>query len=139
MYPKRFDRGFSMVELLLVVVIIGLLAAIGVPSLVKSRNAAYRGATVAVLRTMHTDQMMYYTKNGRFARLNELNAEFHDTFGTTVGSRIYRGNYFFIISPSPSDSSLKTGYNILAYRTDNRIFYPAFIMNQSGAIQTLLP
>jgi prepilin-type N-terminal cleavage/methylation domain-containing protein len=139
MFSQRSDRGFSLIELLLVVVIIGLVASIAVPSVLKSRNAANKGATVAVLRTMHTNQLMYFTRNNRFARLNELNSSFNQTFGTTVGSRIYRGNYFFIMSPSPNNTSLRSGYQVIAYRVDGRMSYPAFLMNQSGSIQTLLP
>ncbi|MBK8149039.1 MAG: prepilin-type N-terminal cleavage/methylation domain-containing protein [Acidobacteria bacterium] len=139
MYPKRTNRGFSLIELLLVVVIVGLLSAVAVPSALKSRNAAEKGAAVGILRTMHTDQLMYFTRVGRYARLSELNTEFHQTFGTTVGSRIYRGNHMFLMSPSPTDASLVNGYQIVVYRIDNRINYPTFFMNQSGAIQALLP
>jgi prepilin-type N-terminal cleavage/methylation domain-containing protein len=133
------NRGFSLIELLLVVVIIGILAAIGVPSLIKSREAAQKGAAIATLRTMHTNQLMYYTQKHRFARLSELNAAFGQTFGTTVGSRIYRGGYQYLMSPTPSDSSLKNGYQIIVYKLNGRTFYPSFFMNQTGTVHALLP
>lgn len=139
MIHHRFERGFSLIELLLVVTIVGILASVGVPSMLKARQAAEKGATVAVLRTVHTNQLMYYSHYGRYARLNELNSSTGDTLGTTVGTRIYRGSYFFIMTPSPSATSLKTSYQIVAYRIDRRYSIPAFLMNQSGTIQTLLP
>jgi prepilin-type N-terminal cleavage/methylation domain-containing protein len=139
MIHQRSQRGFSLIELLLVVTIVAILAAVGVPSLIKARQAAEKGATVAVLRTVHTNQLMYYSHYGRYARLNELNTSTGNTLGTTVGTRIFRGSYFFILTPSPSDTSLKTRYQIVAYRVDRRFSIPAFLMNQSGTIQTLLP
>ncbi len=136
---KRADsqKGFSLVEMLMVVVIVGVLASIGVPSMLKAREAAQRGATIGTLRTMHTDQLMYYSQNRRYARLNELNATFKQSFGTTVGSRLYKSSYMYLMSPSPTLNSLKTGYQIVVYRVDTRFFYPSFFMNQSGEIQTI--
>ena len=139
MISQRSSKGFSLIEVMMVIVIVGLLAAVAVPSMKKSRDAANKGATVAVLRTMHTDQLQYFAKNSRFGRLAELNTEFGGTFGTTIGNRIYRGNYFFVMTPSPTATSLETNYQVVAYRTDNRIYYPSFVMNQSGSIQALLP
>ena len=52
------QSGFSLIELLLVVVIIGIIAAIGIPSLSKSREAAEKGAIVGVVRTLHNQQTM---------------------------------------------------------------------------------
>ncbi|HNQ15350.1 MAG TPA: type II secretion system protein [Pyrinomonadaceae bacterium] len=131
------QKGFSLIEMLMVTVIIGLLASIGVPSMLKAREAAQRGATIGTLRTMHTDQLMYYSSKGRYARLNELNSTFKRTFGTTVGSRLYKSNYMYLMSPSPSLKSLKTGYQIVVYSLNSEYLYPSFSMNQNGEIQSI--
>ncbi len=131
------QKGFSLIEMLMVVVIVGLLASIGVPSMLKAREAAQRGATIGTLRTMHTDQLMYYSNNGRYARLSELNSTFKQSFGTTVGSRLYKSNYMYLMSPSPTVTSLKTGYQIVVYRINSQFFYPSFFMNQNGEIQSI--
>jgi len=139
MNPRRSEKGISVIELLLVVVIVGLLSAVAVPSVIKSKYAAYKGSAVGVLRTMHTNQLMYFARNGRFARLTELNSTFNETFGTTVGTRIQRNTYLYLMSPTPTDTSLRSGYQIVVYRTEPRYNIPVFLMNQSGTIQTLLP
>ena len=46
------EAGFTLVEIMIVVAIIGLLAAIAIPNFIKARNASQKAACVANLRTM---------------------------------------------------------------------------------------
>jgi type IV pilus assembly protein PilA len=55
------NKGFSLIELLIVVAIILIIAAIAIPNLLRSRIAANEASAVGSLRTLNTAQVTYNT------------------------------------------------------------------------------
>ena len=71
------ERGFSLIELLIVVAIILVIAAIAVPSLLHSRIAANEASAVYSIRTINTAQTTYattYPEKGYSDDLSKLGA-----------------------------------------------------------------
>jgi len=55
----RKQKGFSLIELLIVVAIILIIAAIAIPNLMKSKAAANEAGGAATIRTLITDSITY--------------------------------------------------------------------------------
>jgi len=67
------NRGFSLLELLIVVAIILIIATIAIPSLLRSRQSAQESAAVAQVRTVNTAEITYLSSNqGAYGGIPEL-------------------------------------------------------------------
>src|SRR5262245_7334828 len=66
------EKGFSLLELLIVVAIILIIATIGIPSLLRSRQAANESHAVANLRTLNTAEVQYISTHQVYGDMANL-------------------------------------------------------------------
>jgi type IV pilus assembly protein PilA len=82
------QKGFSLIELLIVVAIILIIAAIAIPNLLRSRMAANEASAVGSLRTINTAEVTFSTTYPTvgFAALANLGGAAASCAGATYAS-----------------------------------------------------
>ena len=65
-------KGFTMIELIFVIVILGILAAVAIPKLAATRDDAEIAKTAANIQTFINDLGSYYTSQGEFADASKM-------------------------------------------------------------------
>jgi type IV pilus assembly protein PilA len=140
---SNHQKGFSLIELLIVVAIILIIAAIAIPNLLSSRMSANESAAVGALRTLNTAAITYSSSYGigypaglaNMGPAATASAAAADLIDSSLVTGTKAGYNFAFVGAAPDASGTVDTYTLNADatvqgQTGNRHFYT----DQSGVI-----
>jgi type IV pilus assembly protein PilA len=141
MIMRNRKKGFSLIELLIVVAIILIIAAIAIPNLLRAKIAANQASAVGSLRTLNTACIAFATSYGQFpAALTNLGpiatgSTASSTSADLIDSVLSAGTksgYVFSFTPGASNQSYSITATPITVGTTGQGMY---FTDQSGVIR----
>jgi len=126
-------KGFTLIELMIVVAVIAVIAAMAIPNLVRSRMAANEAGAIQSLRTIVSAEDAFRNTAGlsRFGTLVELRDATPPYIDPALGSGTATGYTVSVVGAPDSDTWAAVAIPNSVGNTGNRGFY----VDQSGLIR----
>jgi prepilin-type N-terminal cleavage/methylation domain-containing protein len=131
------NKGFTLIELMIVVAIIAIIAAIAIPSLLQMKMKANEGSAISSLRTICTAEMAWQNSEGAgdFGSLNDLSTAVPPYIDEELGAGTKSGYTFTVATVPEAAGTAATFTGTAVPVTDNASGKRKFFVDQTGVIR----
>jgi len=109
---KQGQKGFTLIELMIVIAILGILAAIAIPNFISYRKRSYDAAAQSDLKNLMTAQEAYYVDNSTYKNISSTSSNIDFGNDTTA----YLSDKVTAASTASDD-----GYTMTAYHSSGSV------------------
>jgi len=128
---KQGQKGFTLIELMIVIAIIGILAAIAIPNFISYRKRSYDAAAQSDLKNLMTAQEAYYVDNSTYKDITLTGSGTESTTITLSSSpelKAYLSKGVYAAASADASS-----YSMTAYHTSGSVTWT--VSGPGGSIE----
>lgn len=136
-------KGFTLIELMIVIAIIAIIAAISIPNLLRSRMAANEANAIGSIRTISSAQVQFRASGmttvndvSSFGTLSQLGTASPPFLDKVLGqNNAVKSGYQFNVTVVPPDTSTAPGFRANGLRQNSNMGNRAFFVDESGVVR----
>jgi prepilin-type N-terminal cleavage/methylation domain-containing protein len=141
-YENRKEKGFTLIEMVLVCTLIAILSTLAIASMSMARNKGYETGAAAGLKAIASAQEIYHTDNGRYAFGFSALAKTYlpRAYSTNAGNNVFIKSYSLRFlqgghgGPRPPIANFSVqSYTVFAFPLAPRL--KTFVITEGGAVE----